>query len=145
MLIDSTQQQLDMSQIIMLWLQNNPQKYPNEVVLPAITKELSMPEVKTVQIGNTVFEVIHKNGDTAFFKAFNADIATNFLESSKEFVRYAKNELSLKTLVTQFSDPTIEKLFHAIAQNPPMEGMGYRVLKMQSGETRIVLNLGGEE
>jgi hypothetical protein len=142
MIVDSSKQQLEPGNIIPIWLENNPQKHPPEVVIPAIVNELSQPDVTVIQYGNTLFEVIHKGGDAGFFKAFNVDTGQNFLRHSMEFVVYAKNELGLNTLVTQFDDPAIEKLFYIISKNPPMPGMGFKTMKDKSGQTRIILNLG---
>ena len=112
------------------------------VVLPAITAELSHPNVYTRQIGNTVFEVMPGKDGKGFFKAFNADVSKNFVDNSKRFVIWAKEELGMKLLVTQFKGPEIQTLFKIISQDPPMEGMGYQVFHMNSGDTRIVLKLG---
>ena len=77
-----------------------------------------------------------------FFKAFNVDTGENFVNSSKMFVVWAKNILRMKMLVTEFNDSDIERLFKIISMNPPMPGMGYQVMHMKSGSTRIALNLG---
>lgn len=140
--VDSKQQELNIGEIVTVFLRNNPQQYPIEVVLPAILKELSEPNVQVKQFGNTIFEVMTGDGDKAFFKAFNADTGPNFVENSKLFCVWAKNMLGLKVLVTEFDDPAIEQVFKIIAAKPPMPGMGYQVFRSQSGKTRIGLNLG---
>jgi hypothetical protein len=140
--IDSKKQKLNTGQVITLWLKDNPQKYPPEVVLPAILKELSLPNAQVKQLGNTVFEVLMGEGDAAFFKAFNVDTGANFVANSKKFCVWARNTLGLHTLVTQFADQRIETVFRHIAAKPPMEGMGYQVFRTKSGDTRIALNLG---
>lgn len=142
-LIDSRKQKLNSGQIITLWIQNNPdQKYAPAVLMAGILKELSSPGVQTKQIGNTLFELMTGESGQGFFKAFNADIGQNFVENSKMFVVWAKNSMGIKLLVTEFTDPSIERLFKIISMNPPMPGMGYQVMHMQSGATRIALNLG---
>jgi hypothetical protein len=114
-----------------------------KVMLPAIVAELSQPNVKTKQIGNTIFEIIPGENKAAFFKAFNADTGPRFLENSREFVVYARRVMGLTHLVTQFRDPSLERLFKIISLNPPMAGMGYKTQNLESGEIRIILNLGG--
>ena len=101
----------------------NPQGMPESVVVPAILTELSNPNVKTRQIGNTLFEIIPGKNSTAFFKAFNADTGQNFVENSKQFVVWAKHVLGLQTLVTQFTDPSIETLFKVIEANPAAQAL----------------------
>lgn len=142
--VDSKQQKLNSGQIVPIFLKNSGQAQNPKVMIPAILAELSQPQVKTRQIGNTIFEVIlSKQGhDQAFFKAFNADIPENFVENSKQFVVWARRVLGLKLLVTEFQDPALTQLFKVISMNPPMPDMGYKVYKTANGGMRIVLNLG---
>lgn len=143
MFVDSKQEKLNASQIVMVWLKNNPnQPHPLPAMMAGILRELSDPKVKTKQFGNTLFEVIMGDGDQAFFKAFNADTGENFVDNSKLFTVWARKVLNLKVLVTEFEDEALEKLFKIISMNPPMPGMGYQVMKTDTGKTRIVLNLG---
>lgn len=143
MFVDSKKKDLDVSHIILVWLRNNPdQPHPAPVMLTGILQELSEPNVKTKKFGNTLFEVIMGDGDQAFFKAFNADTGENFVDNSKLFTVWARKVLNLRTLVTEFEDEALEKLFKVISMNPPMPGMGYQVMKTTTGKTRIVLNLG---
>ena len=143
MFVDSKQEKLNASQIVMVWLKSNPnQPHPLPAMMAGILQELSDPKVKTKQFGNTLFEVIMGDGDQAFFKAFNADTGENFVDNSKLFTVWARKVLNLRTLVTEFEDEALEKLFKVISMNPPMPGMGYQVMKTNTGKTRIVLNLG---
>lgn len=142
-LVDSKDKKLNTSQVIMLWLKNNPdQPYPMEAMMAGILRELSDPSVKTKQIGNTVFEIIPGQNGQAFFKAFNADTGPNFVDNSKMFVVWAKNILGVKVLVTEFNDDSLLQLFKIISMNPPMPDMGYSVYKTKDGGHRVVLNLG---
>jgi hypothetical protein len=140
--VDSSKQKLNIGQIIPIYLKNTEQPKSPEVMLPAIISELSQPNVKTKQIGNTVFETIMGDGDQAFFKAFNADTGPKFVDNSKQYVVYASRILKLKILVTEFNDPALVQLFKIISMNPPMPKMGYKVYKTQNGGFRVVLNLG---
>lgn len=142
--VDSKRQKLNSGQIVPIFLKNTGQAQNPKVMIPAILAELSQPQVKTRQIGNTLFEVIlSKQGhDQAFFKAFNADTPENFVDNSKQFVVWARRVLGLKLLVTEFQDPALAQLFKVISMNPPMPGMGYKVYKTANGGMRIVLNLG---
>lgn len=140
--VDSKKRVLNSGEIIPIFLSNTEQPHPMDVMMPAVLTELSQPNVKTKQFGNTLFEVILGDGDQAFFKAFNADIGPNFVENSKKFCVWARRVLGLKVLVTEFRDPALEQLFKIISMNPPLPKMGYQVFHMKSGNTRIVLNLG---
>ena len=142
MQIDSKKQKLDSGQIIGIFLENNKQPHPPEVMMPAILSELSQPNTEVKQFGNTLFE-LHKGKDgQGFFKAFNADTGPNFVENSKLFSVWAKRVVGIKVLVTEFTDPSLERLFKIISMNPPMPGMGYQVFRSKDGRTRIGLNLG---
>ena len=139
---DSRKVKLEPAQIIAVALENTDSKYPPNVAMPAILTELSQPNSDVKQIGNTLFSLLKGDAGQGFFKAFNADTAPNFVQNSKEYVVYAKNDLGMNLLVTQFDDPAISTLFHVIAKNPPMEGMGFKEYKTEDGGFRIVLNLG---
>ena len=143
MITDSHVKKLNTMEIVTTFLQSNPQPHPMQVMLPAIIAELSSPGAKIKQIGNTLFEIIPGKDGAAFFKAFNADTNPRFLENSKQFVVMARRVMGFKQLVTQFKDPSLERLFKIISLNPPMPGMGYKVQNLKSGEIRIILNLGG--
>lgn len=141
-MVDSKTQKLNSVQIIKTALENTKSKYPANVALPAITVEMKQPNTDVKQIGNTLF-IMHMGKDgQSFFKALNADTARNFVESSRQYVVYAKKQLGQKILVTEFNDPAISTLFKAISKNPPMPGMGYKEYKTTDGGRRIVLNLG---
>ena len=143
MITDSHVKKLNTMEIVTTFLQSNPQPHPMQVMLPAIIAELSSPGAKTKQIGNTLFEIHPGKDGVAFFKAFNADTNPRFLENSKQFVVMARRVMGFKQLVTQFKDPSLERLFKIISLNPPMPGMGYKVQNLKSGEIRIIVNLGG--
>jgi hypothetical protein len=141
-MIDSNKQKLDFAQIAMIALKNTRSQYPIKAAMPAILTEVTQPNTDVKQMGNTVF-ILHEGEDgQAFFKALNADTPRNFLQNSRKYVVYAKNDLGLDVLVTEFEDKAISTLFHAIAKSPPMPGMGFKEYKTDNGGYRIVLNLG---
>jgi hypothetical protein len=142
MQVDSKKQKLDTGQIIGIFLENNKQPHPPEVMMPAILDELSQPNTEVKQFGNTLFEVHKGKEGRGFFKAFNADTGPNFVENSKLFSVWAKRVLGLNLLVTEFNDQSLERLFKLISMNPPMPGMGYQIFRADDGRTRIALNLG---
>jgi hypothetical protein len=141
-MIDSRRQKLNSAEIITIALENTRSPYPANVAMPAILTEMSQPNTDVKQMGNTVF-ILHK-GDNGqgLFKALNADIPQNFLDNSRKYVVYAKKNLGMNVLVTEFKDPAISTLFHVISRNPPMDGMGFQEFKTNNGGFRIVLNLG---
>jgi hypothetical protein len=140
-MVDSKEKKLDFAQIAVIAMKNTHSNVPDRLAMPAILTEVTQPNTDVKQIGNTVF-ILHKgkNGQ-AFFKSLNADKARNFVENSKQYVVYAK-KMGMNMLVTEFEDPAISTLFHAISKKPPMPGMGFKEYKLKSGGRRIVLNLG---
>ena len=141
-MVDSRRQKLNSAEIVTIALENTRSPYPVNKALPAILTEMAQPNTDVKQMGNTMF-VLHK-GDNGqgVFKALNADIPQNFLANSIKYVVYVKQNLGINVLVTEFQDPAISTLFHVIARNPPMQGMGFQEFKTSNGGTRIVLNLG---
>jgi hypothetical protein len=142
MLVNSKNNKLNSGQIIGIFLQSTKQPHPPEVMMPAILDELNQPNVKVKQFGNTLFEVHAGKDGQGFFKALNADTGPNFVENSKLFCVWAKRVLGFKVLVTEYTDPSLDRLFKLISMNPPMPGMGYQVFRAQDGRTRVALNLG---
>ena len=140
-MVDSKEKKLDFAQIAAIAMKNTHSNVPDRLAMPAILTEVTQPNTDVKQMGNTVF-ILHKgkNGQ-GFFKALNADKARNFVENSKQYVVYAK-KIGMNMLVTEFDDPAISTLFHAISKKPPMPGMGFKEYKLKSGGRRIVLNLG---
>ena len=140
-MVDSRERKLNSAEIAHIALEHTRSKHSPEVAFPAILTEMSQPNTDVKQLGNTIF-ILHK-GDKGqgFFKALNADKARNFVENSRQYVVYAK-KLGMNMLVTEFEDPAISTLFHAISKKPPMPGMGFKEYKLKSGGRRIVLNLG---
>ena len=141
-MVDSRRQKLNSAEIVTIALENTRSPYPVNKALPAILTEMAQPNTDVKQMGNTMF-VLHK-GDNGqgVFKALNADIPQNFLANSIKYVVYVKQNLGINVLVTEFQDPAISTLFHVIARNPPMQGMGFQEFKTSNGGIRIVLNLG---
>jgi len=141
-MVNSKDKKLNSAEIIMIALENTKSKYPPKIAYPAIITEMTQPNTDVKQLGNTMFILHRADEDQALFKALNADTANNFVENSKKYVVYAKKDLGLKILVTQFEDPAISTLFHMIAKNPPMPNMGFKEYNLDTGAKRIVLNLG---
>lgn len=143
MAIDSKQQELTDSQIITTAAMETKSPYSSDVVLGMFDKEMRMPNAVAIRYGNTIF-VVHQgktNKRHGTFRALNADTAKNYIESSRRFVTEAY-AAGYDVLVTEFFDPTILNIFKTISKNPPNPDMGYRAMKKQNGDFRVVLQLG---
>ena len=140
-MVDSKEKKLDFAQIAAIAIKNTHSTVSDKLAMPAILTEVTQPNTDVKQMGNTVFSLHKGKNGQGFFKALNADKARNFVENSRQYVVYAK-KIGMNMLVTEFDDPALSTLFHAISKKPPMPGMGFKEYKLKSGGRRIVLNLG---
>jgi len=93
--------------------------------------------------GNTIF-VVHQSptdGKIAQFRAINADTIPNYLHNSLVFTK-AIGMAGFKTLVTQFSDPSLLSIFKYVKRHRPFPNMGYRIQKKEDGDYIVIVNLG---
>jgi len=141
-MVDSREKDLNPFEIVVGALPRMNVPYPMDVALPAIVTEMNQKNAHTQKIGNTLFFVLSGDDGQGYFKAYNMDIPPNFVQNSKEFCVWAKEELGMNLLMTEFKGKEISQLFQIIARNPPLEGMGYKEYRTEDGGTRIVLNLG---
>ena len=143
-LVDSNQKKLSMQEIIDIAAEMTKSEHTKEQVLGAIYKELTMDGSIVVQIGNTIF-MVHRaptKPSTALMRALNADAAQKYLDNSEEFAKMAYNEYGIDTIVSQYTDPTLSKIFAYVGRNKP-KGMGYAVHKLPDGKTyQAVAKLG---
>lgn len=146
MVVDSNEQMLEVGQILEIAAEQSGSKYPPEIVLAAFVKEVEMPGNKFLRYGNTIFVIDgnEKKPGTGMFRALNADTAENFLNASYQFVEDAYNA-GFYLLVTQFYDQSLLNIFRIISQDPPREGMGYKVQMMQDGGYQVSLQLGPQQ
>jgi hypothetical protein len=145
-IVDSKKQQLGIPEIVHEAIQVSGElnKYPPAAVFAGFLAELNMPKTVVRQTGNTLW-IIHKGDNRrATFKALNADTAENLMAHSREFVRWAYDDVGIDVMQTQFQGNSFINLFRMISKNPVREGMGYQVLKMKSGDTGVLLKLGPE-
>ena len=141
-MIDSKTKQLNTTEIIKVALREIKDDMPLQARFLAIMKELTSPTAWAGKSGNTLF-IVHRSPQDKFqgtFRAFNADVASNYLENSRVFLEQMK-KMKFKTLVTQFSDPSIMHIFKAIGKNKP-KGMGYSAYHdPKSGLYQVTLQL----
>jgi hypothetical protein len=145
-IVDSNVKKLGLTDIIHEAIQTSGElnKYPPAAVFAGILAELNMPKTVLRQTGNTLW-IIHKGDNRrGTFRALNADTAENLMAHSREFVRWAYDDVGMDVMQTQFQGNSFMNLFVMISKNPVREGMGYQMLEMQSGDTGVLLKLGPE-
>lgn len=146
MIVDSRQQMLTVNDLLQAAAENTESQYPVEIVLAAFWKEVEMENSKFFRYGNTIF-VVHADARRAgigSFRALNADIAENFLQSSYQFVMDAYRA-GFYQLVTKFKDQSLLNIFRIISKNPPNPDMGYEVQKEPDGQYLVTLQLGAPQ
>ena len=139
-MVDSGHSKLNTMEITTIALENTQSKYPLQVALPAIITEMSQPNTKTQQIGNTIF-ILHPSEKGAMFKALNADSASKFYQNSVQFLHMVK-QMGIPVLVTDFQGEDIMRLIKAIASRPPFPNMGVQFFKTTGGGYRAIINMG---
>ena len=145
-LVDSNQKKLSMQEIVDIAVQNTKSEYTKEQVLGSIYKELTKAGSLVVQLGNTIFMVhrVEQNPSIALMRALNADTAQKYLENAEQFAKMAYNDYQIDTIVSQYTDPALSKIFAYVGRNKPA-GMGYKIDKLADGKTfRAVAKLGPE-
>lgn len=139
--VDSKKRQLSIGDIIRIAGFQADAPYDTRELTIRLVAEMSDPRVTHMVYGNTLFIIDKGKGRYGYMRALNADIAENFLESSKKFtdVAYA---LGYDALVTQFSTPSFLQIFREISKAPPREQMGYKVQQTSDGKYMVTFALG---
>jgi hypothetical protein len=132
-MVDSQERELSVEDIVGIAAMNTDSALMEGNAIQALNAELSMPNTLFIRQGNTLF-IIHKAAPgIGWFRAINADTGKNYIANSTEFIR-ACYKMGFDTVATKFTDPTILSVFRMIANNPPIEGMGYNVRRTNKGE-----------
>jgi len=145
-IVDSKQQELGLPEIADEAIKQDEElsQYPPAASFAALLAELNMPKTVLRQTGNTLW-VIHKGKNRrATFKVLNADTEENLIENTREFFRWAYEDVGMDVMQTQSQGDLFLNLFKKIYQNPVRENMGYMVLKTKSGVNGGLLKLGPE-
>ena len=149
-MVDSKQRKLNTFEIVHTSLVDsaptpevaNDSKAVYAQLMGAIT-ELSQPNTKVKQFGNTLFAAHIAPERRAFVRAFNADTAANFIKSIMEFFGYAYTKLGLDTLVIPgMQDTSLARLIDAALRKPFQKGMGYQLDTRNPDNVIAVLQLG---
>jgi len=141
-MVDSKQRKLTSEEIIGIAAANTKVGRPFKEVKEMLTIEFSMPNVWKMQHGNTIF-VVHKTKypGYGYFRALNADVPRNFIESGRVFAD-AAYKVGFDVVVTQFNDTSLLGIFKVISRNPVREKMGYVAQKTEDGGMQVTLQLG---
>lgn len=125
--VNSKQNPLPAPQVIMRFAESyNDTGIPMPAVLGSIAKELTLPNVDQVQIGNTVFighrgEGEHKNVMEG--RALNVDTAKNFLRNGLIYIAYLQRK-KIRYYRSDFKDPaflTAFQYFHKQSEGTDTE------------------------
>lgn len=140
MLVDSKKKELGIEPIIVLAAAETKEDIPVINAWAAAVAEMNMKNTTLFREGNTLFIVHHVEPRVGYFRAWNADVARNYLENAYLFFQ-AAHKYGYDVLYTNFSDPTLLNIFKAIFRNPPLPDMDYEVTK-EGDEIFVTLKLG---
>jgi hypothetical protein len=144
MLVDSKKQKLDQMAIIKEALSQTKSQYTLEEGIAAIVAECKAPNAIPMREGNTIFIINYdpKDKRQGTFRALNADVASQYIRNSIEFIK-AAGLMGMQVLVTDFKDPTVSNVIKYISRNPPFPKMGYQIFRLKDDKGfRAVINLG---
>jgi len=143
-MVDSREHQLTTDEIVQIAARETKSSIPYDRLYTSIVAEFGMDGCKPYRFGNTLF-VIHATAPgQGFFRALNADVAKNYINSSREFFHKAYAD-GFDLLVTQFEDDTILNIFRVLGREfkaKQQEGAGYSASRLQNGQYQVTLHLG---
>lgn len=144
--VDSKETPLPAPQVIMESIRNyNVTQYPADVVAASIAKELTMPNVDMVQIGNTVF-IGHKgkddNADKMVGRAFNVDTGENFIRNGFAYFNYLQDQ-GITRYVTQYDGDVFDSAFKTFQRRADPSDTTIAMAK-KNGKTVVAVKLGKE-
>lgn len=141
MLVDSTKKMLKPQEIILEASQHAGGEYSPEQVYASLIAETHMKDAILMRQGNTLF-IVHKGARRmAVFRALNADTANNYLQNSLLFTK-AMYMAGFDSMVSNFDNPALLKIFKYVSKNPPQEGMGFKANRMKDGSYQVIVQLG---
>jgi len=140
MLVDSREKMLSQKEIIVNASQEIKSNYSEDQVLAAVLAESRAPNTVVMRQGNTLFFINYdpKNKYRGMFRALNADVASQYLQNSIEFIK-AAGLMKMQILVSSFDDPTVLSIFKYISRRPPFPNMGYRAYRRKDGVFTAVI------
>lgn len=93
--IDSKKEKVPTEVVVILAVDQIGSKYDPATTMAVIAREGSMPSADTVQFGNTVFLAHRGKGENynkMVGRAFNIDIARNFIENVLQYLEYLRRK-----------------------------------------------------
>ena len=146
--IDSQEQQLEMSQIIFMAVTRAKEQNelpPNVTIVAAIAsiaRESGMPDADVQQIGNTVYlSHFNETWEEASTRAFNMDVAQNFVTNTFEFAEGLANS-GVKRLTVDFKGESIKQMLTMVARIPTaLKYWGLQIFKTSNGGYRAYISL----
>jgi hypothetical protein len=143
-MVDSKQHQLTTDEIVQIAAREIKSPVPFDRIYTSIIAEFGMEGCKPYRFGNTLFVVHTTQPRHGFFRALNADIAQNYVASSRQFFHQAYAD-GFDLLVTQFEDPSILNIFRVLGREfkaKQQPGAGYAVQHLKDGKYQVTLILG---
>jgi len=101
---------------------------PMQGQFAGVIAELTMPQAKVKQFGNTLFVAHVADKRQALVRAFNADTAQNFITNMRDFCDYVYEKLGVdKIYIPGMEDPQLARLIQALFSRPNRPDMSYQI------------------
>ena len=146
-IIDSKQTQLEPAQIVLEFAGNyNSTEYSTQVVMTALMKELTMPNVDIMQFGNTVFIGHRGKGDKKnlmWGRGLTVDTAQNFISAGLKYFTHVQ-ELGINRYVTDYNGDVYDSAFKTWNYMMARQKLDSRIAvgRKPSGDSRAWVTLG---
>lgn len=143
--IDSAEQKLPPPEIVLMALENlDLDGLSPQVAATAIIRELGMPEVDALQLGNTVF-IGHrgkgKEKDLMWGRALTVDTAKNFIASGLQYFTHLQ-DMGIKRYVSEYDGDVYDSAFKAWKRYTDKGDSELAVGRLSNGNSRAFLTLG---
>ena len=143
--VNSKEQPLTAPEIITYAIaEQNDTDVPTDKGMLMVAKELAMPDVDTVQIGNTVFIGHRGKGDRKYFmwgRALNIDTGRNFIANGLLYMAYLQDK-GVTLYTTEFNNPQYLTAFQYWSR---MNGDTYTdVIQKEDGTYQAFIKIGEE-
>lgn len=143
--IDSAEQKLPPPEIVLMALENlDLDGLSPQVAATAIIRELGMPEVDALQLGNTVF-IGHrgkgKEKDLMWGRALTVDTAKNFIASGLQYFTHLQ-DMGIKRYVSEYDGDVYDSAFKTWKRYTDKGDSEIAVGRLSDGNSKAFVTLG---
>ena len=148
-MVNSKQKLLEMPTIVAMAASNvGTGKVPMASALASVAKEGTLPSADYVQIGNTVFlghRGEDKNKNQMVGRAFNADIARNYIKNIVQYLEYLQNK-GITHYSSQFKGQNVFNILQIVKKLFEGTNTDFMIARTkQEGTYRLMIRFGKKQ